>query len=266
MTDLTILVGNDDGFRSSGIDALARHARVLGKVQIIAPEKQQTATSKGLTFQDPIRIHQEETVTGLPVMAYSGFPADSIPIYQHLFSSLPDVVLSGINGGENTSIHSILTSGTCAVAMEAGLKNVPSFALSMDVPEKYFYAKSIPYDLDLAAEIGIKIAKHFLRASPEFWEQVVFVNINFPHDIDESTKIEVVDLDTHKYENYLYEREDPKGEKYFWLWGTRRESFDESKDSYKVLFDNTITITPVVLKSTSSLLKQAQAIMESFEL
>ncbi len=263
---MKVLVGNDDGFQSTGIDALARAALGLGEVKIIAPEKQQTATSKGLTFQRPLRIHKEKSSSGLDVMAYNGLPADAIAIYQHLEDGHPDVVVSGINGGENTSIHSILTSGTCAVAMEAGLRNIPSFAFSMDVPEEFFFSKKLPFDLDRAANLATDIVKVYLGASRQFWDRTLFVNVNFPHDLDDSSKIEVVDLETHKYKNYLYEREDPKGEKYYWLWGTKREHLDRDKDSYKVIFENTITITPVMLKSPVELIDEAVQLLADSDL
>ncbi len=263
---MKVLVGNDDGFQSTGIDALARAAQSLGEVKIIAPERQQTATSKGLTFQHPLRLHNEKSSSGLDVVAYNGLPADGIAIYQHLQSDRPDVVLSGINGGENTSIHSILTSGTCAVAMEAGLRNVPSFAFSMDVPEEFFFSKKLPFDLDRAATLAIHIAQAYLKASDEFWERTLFVNVNFPHNLNEDTKIEVVDLETYKYKNFLSERKDPKGENYYWLWGTKRDDFDQSKDSYKVLFENTITITPVMLKSPVELIEEAKHLLADSDL
>lgn len=261
---MKVLVGNDDGFQSTGIDALARAAQKLGDVQIIAPERQQTATSKGLTFNHPLRIHRESSASGLDLIAYNGLPADSIAIYEHIVKGHPDVVISGINGGENTSIHSILTSGTCAVAMEAGLRNVPSFAFSMDVPEEFFFSKKLPFDLDRAGKIAISITKTYLKASEDFWNRTLFVNVNFPHDITDSTKIEVVDLDNHKYNNYLSEREDPKGEKYYWLWGEKRKDFDKTRDSYKVLFEDTITITPVMLKSPSDLIDEAKGLLDGF--
>ncbi len=243
-SDFTVLVSNDDGIYSSGILALAQAAERLGKVKIVAPTSQQTAQGKSLTFNKPIRFERIQELEG-EAIGHNGSPADSIVIHHHFEGSNPSIILSGINGGENTSIHSILTSGTCGVAMEGGLRNIPSFAISLDVPEEYFFAKSLPFDLSLIAKLAVDLSEVLYHAPREFWEKVLFVNINFPHKVTESTKIEVVGLETYKYKNYLVERTDPKGLTYFWLWGNKRDDWDSTKDSYKVLFEDTITVTPV---------------------
>ncbi len=257
---MNIQVSNDDGVHSSGITSLAKAACKLGDVTIVTPETQQTAQGKSLTFNSPIRIHKIDEA-GIQTYAHSGKPADSLILYEQLTGKTPDVVLSGINGGENTSIHSILTSGTCGIAMEAGLRNIPAFAFSLDVPEEYFFAKSLPFDLDKVASLAIDIAEAFVQAPQDFWNRILFINVNFPHNMDENSKIEVVGLETYKYINYLVERIDPKGEKYYWLWGDKRKDWQRDKDSYKVLFDNKITITPVTFGIYEKTLNAAREVL-----
>ncbi|RMG37037.1 MAG: 5'/3'-nucleotidase SurE [Methanobacteriota archaeon] len=262
---MNIQVSNDDGIQSSGIRHLALAAKRMGKVTIVTPETQQTAQGKSLTFNSPIRIHKVE-VDGLEAYGHSGVPADSLILYEHFTGKTPDVVLSGINGGENTSVHSILTSGTCGVAMEAGLRNIPAFAFSMDVPEEYFFAKSLPFDMETIANIAVDVAKVFLEAPKDFWNRILFVNVNFPHEVNHETKMEVVGLETYKYINYLVERIDPKGEQYFWLWGEKRKDWQKDKDSYKVIFDNTITITPVTFGIYEKTLNAAKDVLKESKL
>jgi 5'-nucleotidase len=258
------MVGNDDGISNIGIDALASEAKRLGNVVIICPEKQQSGRAKSMTFHKPIRFFETETVSGHHAYAYNSTPADSIIIYKHLFGR-PDVVLSGINSGDNTTIHSVLTSGTVAVAMEAGLLNVPSFAFSMDVPEEFFFKDSFPGELKLASKIAVNIAETFLRyADATYWENCLFINVNFPDHIDTNPEVVVVELETWKYENYLVEREDPKGEKYYWLWGTKREDYDRTKDSYNVFVNKKITITPVTFGKSVDLFEETNEIMNKF--
>ncbi len=263
--DMDILVSNDDGIYSSGILNLAEAAKRLGNVCIVAPDKQQTGQGKSLTFNSPIRFN---SLADLSVEAYShsGVPADSLVLYDHFKGKEPEVVLSGINGGENTSIHSILTSGTCGIAMEGGLRNIPAFAFSLDVPEEYMFARSLPFDLVSVANIAVDIVEVFLQAPKDFWDRILFVNVNFPHVMTKNTKIEVTGLETFKYHNYLVERIDPKGQKYLWLWGKKREDWDKSKDSYKVIFDNTISITPVTFGVYEKTLEVAQKLFEASNL
>lgn len=260
-TNLKILISNDDGVNNIGIDLLGRYAMKWGNVTIIAPETQQSAKGKSLTFDKPIRINKAKTQSGLDAYAYNASPADSIMINEHI-NGTPDIVLSGINAGDNTSIHSILTSGTCAVAMEAGLKDIPAFAFSIIVPSNYYFGTEIPGDIEKAAEISINIAKSFInQVKSDFWEKVMFININFPEKIVESTEIVVADLETYKYDNYLVERTDPKDEKYYWLWGKLRNEFDESKDSSRLFKDNCITITPVSMIETAYLMNETRRVV-----
>lgn len=246
-----IMVGNDDGIMSLGIDALAHEARKLGEIRIVAPITQQTARAKSLTFHRPIRVNEAKTISGIPALAYNSTPAVSIIIHNHFYST-PDVVLSGINSGDNTSIHSILTSGTAAVAMEAGLLGIKSFAFSMDVPDKFFYSNDVPGNIEIAAKWSIIIAKAYLKASKQFWTSIMFINVNFPNQISDKSEVVVTELESSKYTNYLHSRQDPKGEEYFWLWGTKREDLDEKKDSYAVYEEKKISITPVIFDHNPS--------------
>ncbi len=258
---MKILVANDDGINSVGIDVIAKYAREWGEITVISPKSQQTASGKGLTFHKPIRLNETQTVSGIPAFSYNTVPADSVIIFQHL-NGPPEIVLSGLNSGENTSVHSILTSGTCAVAMEAGMKNIPSFAFSIDTPEMYFFKDEIPGNIDLAGKLSIQIAKKFLEiVDPKFWEDVIFVNINFPDTLNDQTEIVLCDLETHKYDNQLHEREDPKGDKYYWLWGNRRTKFKEGGDTSTVYNDKKISITPVSMKNHDFLFSESKKVI-----
>jgi 5'-nucleotidase len=259
---LNILIGNDDGINSSGLDMLAKYARRWGDVTVVAPEKQQSAQAKSMTFHKPLRVSETQTVSGIPAYACNASPADCMFIYHH-FKGKPDAVLSGINGGDNTSIHSVLTSGTVAVALEAGLQNIPAFAFSMDVPEHVFFARDFSGDLEKAADLSIRIAQVFYRASPEFWSHVTFVNVNFPDHIHDKTRLKIAELETYKYTNYLIERVDPRGETYYWLWGNKRTDLHQEKDSYQVYVEKNITITPVSFVSESAVFEEAHMLISN---
>ena len=262
---MNILVGNDDGIQSSGLDQLAAHAQGWGEVTVVAPESQQSARAKAMTFHKPLRVTKTHTASGIPGYACSASPADCMFVYQH-FKGTPDIVLSGINGGDNTSIHSILTSGTVAVALEAGLQNIPAFAFSMDVPEHLFFARDFVGDLERAAALCIDIAQAFYQASRDFWSHVTFVNVNFPHHIEAATRLTIAELETHKYNNYLVERTDPRGAMYYWLWGDKRTDLHPQRDSYQVYTEKNITITPVSFSSVPAVFEEANGLISHIAL
>ncbi len=239
---MKILVSNDDGIKSMGIDVLARNMLSLGEIKVIAPHRQQTATGKSLTFHKPIRIFGDKTISGIDSLVHDSTPALSVIIYTE-FYGIPDMVVSGINNGDNTSIHSILTSGTAAVGIEAGLLDIPAIAFSMDVPESLYFSNNNPGTLEMVGKIASIFASEFNKA--KLWDKILFLNVNFPDKVDKNTDIVVTDLESYKYRNYLVEREDPKGEKYYWLWGKRRENFDKTKDFYNLFYNKKITVTPV---------------------
>ena len=261
MVCMDILVSNDDGVGSPGIDALARHAKALGNPIIIAPGSQRSAGGKSLTFHKPLRMNEAQTLSGLHAYSMNGNPADSILLYNHVYGKDPDLVLSGINSGENSSLHSILTSGTCAVSLEAGLRNVPSFALSIDVPENMFFKPGEETEYEVAARIGIKLVKTLLNLPNSYWNQVLFVNLNFPRQTTHDAPIKVVPPAKYKYVNYLIEREDPRGEKYYWLWGELRKDLKPNTDSFQVLQNQSIAVTPISFYSNPELLQITQEIL-----
>ncbi len=264
---MDILVSNDDGVGSPGIDALARHAKSLGNPIIIAPGSQRSAGGKSLTFHKPLRMSKAQTLSGLHAYSMNGNPADSILLYNHVYQKDPDLVLSGINSGENSSLHSILTSGTCAVSLEAGLRNVPSFALSIDVPENMFFKPGQETKYDAVARIGVKLVQALLKLPTSYWDQVLFINLNFPRQTTQDTPIKIVPPAKYKYVNYLIEREDPRGEKYYWLWGELRKDLEPNTDSFQVLRNRSIAVTPVSFHSNPKLIQMTQDILsKNFEI
>ena len=80
----------------------------------------------------------------------------------------------------------------------------------------------------------------------------MFINVNFPNQISEKSEVVITELESSKYTNYLHSRQDPKGEEYFWLWGTKREDLDQKKDSYAVYEEKKISITPVIFDHNPS--------------
>lgn len=165
---MNILVVNDDGINAPGIKKLASAAKNLGKVWIVAPDKQCSAMSHRITILSELVVKKVdfplEEVTAYSV---SGTPADCIKVaMQHILPVVPDLVLSGINNGYNAGVD-LLYSGTIGAAMEALTKKIPAIAVSCEKESDYEVVDHylLPILKDLLEQ---KIGKN------EIW------NINFP--------------------------------------------------------------------------------------
>jgi 5'-nucleotidase len=123
---MLILCTNDDGYRASGLSVLADAARALGEVEIVAPDREQSATSHSLTMHFPLRAHRIEG----HVQSVDGTPTDCVALaVGELLGARPDIVLSGVNHGPNMG-EDVLYSGTVAGAMEATMLGIPAVAFS----------------------------------------------------------------------------------------------------------------------------------------
>ncbi len=249
---IQILLSNDDGIYANGIRALGQVMIQRGwDVTVIAPGVQRSAEAKAITFDMPVRMQEIplDYLNGKVGWRTTGTPADAVihGIYERTNGKKPpfDLIVSGINAGENTSAHSILTSGTCAVSFEAALLGFPAIAFSIAVDEHlYFDESAAPPGLNIAAETACDIIEEVLKNGLP--EGVAFLNVNFPDTITAETPIEVSSMALSKYRDYTIQREDPRGNKYYWIWG---ETLDipEDTDAYAVLIKKITSITPVTL-------------------
>ena len=249
---LDVLLSNDDGIYSSGIRSLAgaMHKRNWD-VTIIAPRTQRSAEGKAITFDQPVRMQEVPLsyLDGKIGWRTTGTPADAVihGVYQRANGGKPpfDLIVSGINAGENTSVHSVLTSGTCAVSFEAALLGFPAIAFSMDVDQHLFFDDfANPPGMKIAAETACEIMQKVLEHGLP--EGVGFLNVNFPDTVSKDTPIEICQMAKTKYRDYTIRREDPRGVPYYWIWG---ETLDipQNTDAYAVLKKKVTSVTPVTL-------------------
>ncbi len=243
MQNKKILVTNDDGINSVGLKTLYSYIKGLGDVICIAPTYPSSAISKALTFHKPIRYNKivfEDNSVGYST---SGAPADNVLVGFHILKQKPDLVVSGINYGDNSSIHSIFTSGTCAAAFEAAFNGVPAVAFSTHVADDAQLIQQRGVDFVPLAKISTQIVKVILEKK---WpEGLAFINVNFPVKITEDTKVYVTRPTLYKYDNYMIEKRDPRNLPYLWLWGERKKTFPEGTDTWAVIQHNAISITPI---------------------
>jgi len=238
-----ILLTNDDGIDSLGLQALRKELGKLTKVYCIAPSSPSSAVSKALTFHKPLRYNKVTFSDNNISYSTTGSPADNVLLGFHLLKKKPDLTVSGINYGDNTSIHSILTSGTCAAAFESAFNNVPAIAFSAAVKNEAQLINQQGINFEPMAKIAKKIVEYVL--SIKWPKKLAFLNINFPTEVTEETEVYLTYPVLYKYDNYMVEKKDPRGLPYLWLWGERKKSFPEGSDAWAVLEKNAISLTAI---------------------
>ncbi|MFV2016044.1 MAG: 5'/3'-nucleotidase SurE, partial [Candidatus Heimdallarchaeota archaeon] len=231
-----------------GIKQLANEMKDLGKVLIVAPGVQRSGESKSLTLKRPLRptkVHRFD----FPAYSLDGTPADSVIMGRYLarkeYGKTPDLVVSGINSGDNTSVHALLTSGTVAASFESSLIGIPSIAFSMEVPTSELFSGGSNSDYTSSAKRSKEIAK--LVLSKPLPKEVRFLNVNFPASTNENTPVEIASLSPEKYTNEIIEDKDPRNADIYWIWGGNVKELDEGTDAYVVYRKKSISITPITL-------------------
>ncbi|MFC2166965.1 5'/3'-nucleotidase SurE [Acidobacteriota bacterium] len=242
-----ILLTNDDGFYSDGIEALFSRLDDLGQIYIVAPDQEQSATSLSLTLHRPLRIKTIKT----NIFAVSGTPADCIYLaVQEILPRKPDMIISGINHGPNLGLQDTSHSGTVAGATQGTFLQLPSMAVST-MPDA-----SGHFDFKFAADFTHRMAQHILK---EGLPSRVTLNVNIPHPPIKGIKL--AKLGEKRYNPEIVVKKDPRNRPYYWI-GTGNPKEIGDKDSDVIVFkDGFITITPLHSDSTdyaamkSSLLK-----------
>lgn len=206
-----ILITNDDGYLAKGIAALVEAAKAFGDVVVIAPDSVRSGMSHAVTMSVPLRITHLRSEPGVEYYKTNGTPSDCVKLGQKvvLKDRNIDLILSGINHGANTSV-SVIYSGTMAAAMEGSIENYKSIGFSL-----LDYAADADFTTAIAIAKEI-IAKVLTTPIPNY----IALNVNIPQlPLSEIRGIRIT-RQTHAYwHEDLIEKEDPYGEKYYWLSG-----------------------------------------------
>lgn len=237
--DRLILVSNDDGIFAPGIRALAEVASNYGDVEVIAPDRQQSAVGHAITVLQPLRFNKFQIDQNLFGMAINGTPADCVKLaHDKLLKRKPDLVLSGINHGSNAGIN-ILYSGTVSAATEGTILGYPSLAVSCtDYDENA--------DLSGTKQAVRRVIEYiFEHGLP----RGVTLNLNVPAGPLKDIKW-TRQADSRYVEEYDG-RIDPNNRPYFWITG-KFELRDSGDDlDVKVLEDGYASLTPIQYDLTS---------------
>lgn len=235
----SILVSNDDGILSPGIQALAECLKGLGKVTVIAPSQERSTTGHSLTLHKPIRVEQFKS----GYYSINGTPADCVYLgIKKLLKKKPDLVVSGINCGPNLG-NDIHYSGTVAVAREATFLNVPAIAVSVN-----HISSENDINFGVAAEYACQIAKLVLKYGlPER----VLLNINIPDLPARQIKgIRVVKTGFRYYSDRIVAQKDPRGKNYYWLGGQYLGYDERDKTDCKMVEHHFVSVTPLHIDAT----------------
>jgi 5'-nucleotidase len=252
---MTILITNDDGVNSSGIIAAKKAAEKLGETLVVAPATQQSGIGHALTLFEPIRVTNTHMTDGGEAYMVSGTPTDAliIGIFQ-IAPQKPDLVISGINIGENLGKSELTTSGTIGAAMEAAVHGIPALSVSLQVTrgDFKFHDGHVDIDFSHAQKMTERVARMILKNGLP--EGVDFLNLNIPSHPD-SDCLRLTRLGDRMYRVHIKERLDPRGRPYYWIDGDSVEDDEVGTDVHTLKCENCATLTPISLDATASLEK-----------
>jgi 5'-nucleotidase len=236
-----ILCTNDDGYLAYGLECLVRAAEEIGDVTVVAPDREQSATSHSLTLHHPLR----PVARGPKRYQVDGTPTDCVMLaVEALMPERPDFVLSGINHGQNMG-EDVLYSGTVAAAMEGLALGIPSIAIS-------FAGGDLRADvsrLDEQVTILVPLLRHLTGLSP--FPADTLLNINLPPvSPAEQRGIRLTRLGRRVYSNSIQPMRDPWGREIFWIGGGDI-SWEGGEDSdFQAIRDSCVSVTPLHLDLT----------------
>ena len=237
---MRILISNDDGIQSPGLQALVRALKGMGEIWVVAPDREQSAVGHAITLSDPIRLLPgEELPDADHTFAISGTPADCIKLaLTELMPNRPDIVVSGINRGENTGI-SIIYSGTVSAATEGTINGIPSVAISLDS----FTAREFETPAVFAQRVVELVIE---RGLPED----TLLNVNIPNlPLDEIKGVRVARQGRARFQETFMKRSDPRGKTYYWMDGAKVALIEKNTDG-TALHEGYVTLTPIKLNFT----------------
>lgn len=238
-----ILITNDDGITAEGLNILVQLMKSLGEVIVVAPDSPQSGMGHAITVGNTLRLKESNIFKGIKAYECSGTPADCVKISKRfaLHDRKPDLMVSGINHGSNTSV-SVIYSGTMSAAIEGAIDDIPSIGFSV-----CDYSNKVKFDHIM--ELVVKIAEQVLiNGLPKG----VALNVNFPKKQDEPIKgIKICRQTRAKWQEEFDRRVDPFERQYFWLTGSFvNQDNGEDHDEWAIQH-NYASIVPVSFDMTA---------------
>jgi 5'-nucleotidase len=243
-----VLLSNDDGYRSRGLQALRVALTELAEVVVCAPDTEQSAASHSLSLHRPLRLFEH----GDGVFSVDGTPADSVYVALHagmrILPRKPDAVVSGMNLGVNLG-DDVFYSGTVAAAREGALKGIPSLALSGE----------LDVDAQAASQLGARLVSALLATARG---ETLLLNVNVPSG--KSWPVRATRLGARIYRDEVDFRRDPRGREYLWIGGPGAEHRAVAGSDTEAHDQGIVSVTPLVLDLWSrSAQESAELIVQS---
>ena len=238
----SILITNDDGVNAPGIRVLIEIMRKVGNVVVVAPDKPQSGMGHAVTIQTPLRFHEIRKEEGYEEYSCNGTPVDCVKLGQKvIMQKNPDLIVSGINHGANSSVN-VLYSGTMAAVLEAAMENIPAIGFSLN---DFSYHANFSHCESYIMVLTQSVLKHGLGPG-------VCLNVNFP--IQNGSPIRGIKLARQAmayWDEEFETRNDPHGRKYYWLKGEFiNQDKGEDTDEW-ALANNYVSVVPVHIDLTA---------------
>lgn len=234
---MRILVSNDDGIDSLGIQVLAKALSEIAEVTVVAPHKEQSAVGHSITMQVPLRISKYFKNGDFFGYAVEGTPADCVKIgIRNILKTPPDLVVSGINHGSNTAIN-IIYSGTVSAAREAAIMDVPSIAISV--------TNFAAHNFEFAGKVAQIVSQMVMQRGHDL-PRGTLLNVNVP-DVphEEVAGILLTKQGKSKWDDIYEERKDPYGRPYYWLTGNLVEVDNDLDTDQAAIRNKYVSVTPI---------------------
>ena len=246
------LITNDDGISSNGLLAAKLAMDSITDTVAVAPTTQNSGIGHAVSLFNPLRTLDVKLKDGSIGHGVTGTPTDCVIMgLFELMDEFPDIVISGINIGENLSSGNLTTSGTIGATLEAARFDIPTIAISLqvDAEELKFKKGDFKLDFDLCSTLLKKVARKVLdKGMPE---NVNILNLNVPLNPD-SEKIKVTNLAKNMYTTNVESRVDPNGRKYYWIFGELIDDEEEGTDIHTIRSLHQPSITPISTNFTSN--------------
>ena len=232
-----ILVTNDDGITAPGIRTLIKVMNSIGDVVVVAPDSPQSAMGHAITINDTL-YSKKEHIDGGPQTEYScsGTPADCVKLAVHeLLDRKPDLCVSGVNHGSNSSVN-VIYSGTMSAAIEAGIEGVPAIGFSL---------LDYNWEADFS-QIESFIKTITLQVLTQGLQKGIILNVNFPKLVESDIKgIRVSRQANANWIEKFDKRQTPLGRDYYWLTG-EFNNLDKGEDTDEWALENGyVSVVPV---------------------
>jgi 5'-nucleotidase len=240
-----ILVTNDDGVSAPGLFALVQEMRRLGKVSVLAPDRNWSGGGHVKTLDRSLRVKEVRLADGTQAFASDGAPSDCVALGTLGFFKEPiDLVVSGINAGANLG-HDVTYSGTVTAAMEAVIAGVPGIAVSLETVDGHLGE----IDFGPAARGAAKVVRQVIENG---LSHEILLNINVPFLPDDKLRgIILTRQGLRVYHSRLDERTDPRNKPYYWIGGDAPTGVPERGTDVGALAEGFVSVTPLQLDLTA---------------